>query len=70
MQEFNLSDQVIAQIAKLVQVAILSGTDIVDHMRQVRLVVDGETLELSEGYQEQFEDNISTMLQEVSAQDG
>lgn len=70
MQELNLSDQVIAQVAKLVQVAILSGTDIVDHMRQVRLVVDGETLNLSEGYQEQFENNINTMLQEVSVQDG
>ena len=66
MQEFNLSDQVIAQVAKLVQVAILSGTDIVDHMRQVRLVADGETLNLSEGYQQQFDDNISTMLEEVS----
>tara|TARA_Y100000034_G_C6659411_1_gene289019 strand:- start:112 stop:345 length:234 start_codon:yes stop_codon:yes gene_type:complete len=62
---FNFSDEVIGQLAKLIQMAILSGTDIVDHIRQIRLVAIGETLHLSKDYEEQFENNIQTMLQEL-----
>ena len=35
MNQYNLSDEVITQIAKLVQLAILTGTDIVDNLRMV-----------------------------------
>tara|TARA_Y100000034_G_C6706113_1_gene311666 strand:- start:65 stop:286 length:222 start_codon:yes stop_codon:yes gene_type:complete len=62
---FKLSDEVIGQIAKLVQMAILSGTDIVDHLRQARLVSIGEMLHMSEDYRKQFDNNIQTMLQEL-----
>ena len=33
----KLNDEVIAHIAKLLQIAILSGTDIVDNLRQIQL---------------------------------
>ena len=33
----RLDDSVIGHVAKLVQIAILTGTDVVDHMRMVRL---------------------------------
>jgi hypothetical protein len=62
---FKLSDEVIGQIAKLVQVAIISGTDVVDHFRQTRLSVVGDTLYLAEEYKEQFEGNIQSMLKEL-----
>ena len=67
MDENNLklSDEVISQIAKLVQVAILSGTDVVDNFRQLRLVLDEGMLQLSDDYKQQFETNIQTMLQEI-----
>ena len=63
--EFRFSDDVIGQVAKLVQVAILSGTDIVDHLRQVRLKVVGDKVYLSDTYVAQFEGIIETMFQEL-----
>ena len=42
----TLSDDVIAQLVKLLQLAILTGTDISDNLRTLRLVSDGDKLEL------------------------
>ena len=39
-QTFNLEDHTIAQIAKCLQVAILTGTDIADNLRQLELYND------------------------------
>ena len=64
-KELRLTDDVISQIAKLVQVAILSGTDVVDNFRQLRLRVVDDMIHLSEDYEEQFENNIQTMLGEI-----
>ena len=61
----KFSDEVIGQLAKLIQMAILSGTDIVDHLRQAQLIVDKESLYLSPDYKDQFEDNIESMLEEL-----
>ena len=63
--EVKFSDDVIGQVAKLVQVAILTGTDIVDHLRQVRLKTVGDTLYLGDDYVAQFEGNLESMLQEL-----
>ena len=41
-QQLNFSDTAIAHIVKLLQIAILSGTDIVDHMRQMTFITDDE----------------------------
>lgn len=62
---YKLSDNVIAQVARILQVAIISGTDIVDNLRLVRLQADGEELQLTPEYEETFEDNIQSMLAEV-----
>ena len=40
----RLDDSVIGHVAKLIQLAILTGTDIVDHMRMMRLTEDDQTL--------------------------
>ena len=64
--EYKLSDEAIANIAKMVQIAILTGTDIVDNMRMMRLVGDGEgSLVLEEGFKKSFDENISSMLNAV-----
>ena len=63
--DLKFSDEVIAQVAKSIQVAMLSGTDVVDHFRQLRLSKVGDTLYLAENYKQQFEDNIDSMLQEL-----
>ena len=63
----NLSDNVIAHIAQLVQIAILTGTDVVDHLRRVELVEDSEsgTLFLTEAYQSLADSNVAKMLEEI-----
>ena len=40
--EFIMTDETIAQIAKVLQVAILTGTDIVDNLRTVRFNVNND----------------------------
>ena len=63
---FTLDDQVIAQIAKIIQVAILSGTDITDNLRQMTLSVNEEQkLVLSKEYVNIFNTNIDKMTQKA-----
>lgn len=52
-KEFKFSDQVIGQVRELLQLAMLTGTNFVDHMRSVRMEesdkVEGGLI-LSESY--------------------
>jgi len=59
----RLSDSVIAHVAQLVQLAILTGTDVVDHMRMMVLVEDEGVLNLEVQYELQSEENIQRMLE-------
>lgn len=64
-QVYKLSDEFIAQIAKIIQVAMLTGTNIVDNLRLVRVSgTDGEVVLTSE-YKEYFEGSIAKMLEEA-----
>jgi hypothetical protein len=66
---YRLSDETIGQIAKLLQVAIITGTDIVDNLRTIRLRVgDGEQLEPTADYLENFERNLSRMIESLAEQ--
>lgn len=58
----KLDDSAIAQVAKCLQVAILTGTDIVDNMRQMYFVCEDDTLYLDPDYKEAFEANLQKML--------
>ena len=71
MTTYTFSDEVIAHIAKSVQLAILSGTDIVDHMRQIQVTPNNEdSLELTDEFRASSEDNISRMLERANALQG
>jgi len=66
METFKLDDSTIAHVAKLIQLAILSGTDVVDHLRMIRLTSDDDdTLYLDATYAKNSEKNIQTMLTEI-----
>lgn len=65
---FKFNDEVIAHVAKLLQLAIISGTDIVDHMRMVELVEQEGQLYLASEYSQRSEANIEKMIQEISEQ--
>jgi len=64
----RLSDSVIAHVAQLVQLAILTGTDVVDHMRMMVLVEDEGVLNLDVQYELQSEENIQRMLEAATLQ--
>ena len=61
----TLSDSTIAHVAQLVQLAMLTGTDVVDHMRMMTLVDVGGSLDLDPDYEQRSEDNIQRMIQEA-----
>ena len=65
---FNLSDASIAQIAKLLQLAIITGTDIVDNLRLMRLTAgeDGYLVPETE-YLENFERNLNKLIAHAAA---
>tara|TARA_B100001123_G_C14385034_1_gene660451 strand:- start:112 stop:318 length:207 start_codon:yes stop_codon:yes gene_type:complete len=66
----KLSDNVIAQLVRLLQLAILTGTDISDNLRMLRLVAVDDVLELDSDYADEFETNLQTMLSDVERLNG
>lgn len=66
-RELRMSDDTIAQIAKLLQVAMLTGTDIVDHLRMVRVVIQEDQVVPSESYKALFEEQLEKLQQEALA---
>ncbi len=67
---YTLSDDVIAHVAQLLQLAILTGTDIVDNLRMIRLTPLGEGLEalkLEPAYKENSDSNVEKMMAEVQS---
>lgn len=65
MKVSKLDDTVVSHIAKLLQVALLTGTDIIDHMRMIRLVShsqDDSVLVLEEEYRDIFDNSIDVMV--------
>jgi len=62
----RLSDNSIAQLVKLLQLAILTGTDISDNIRMVQFVENDGVLDLDPDYVENFEKNLEKMQDEVA----
>ncbi len=62
----KLDDSVIAHFVKLLQLGLLTGTDIVDHFRMVRLTLEEEELFLNKEYMLAQEENINKMLREAA----
>jgi len=58
----RLNDSVIAHFVKLLQLGLITGTDIVDHFRMVRLTLEDNELFLNKEYEEAQEVNIEKML--------
>ena len=67
-QNYKLSDEAIAHVAKLLQMAILTGTDIVDNLRLLSLVSDEEgILKVDPEHQENLTSSIKKMVQEAQS---
>ncbi len=66
----QLHDNSISHIAKIVQLAILTGTDIVDNLRAIQFeVTDDEKLLINAEYVRVFEENLNKLLQQALTQD-
>lgn len=65
---YKLSDQFIAQIRELVQLAILTNTNIVDHMRQMRVEVTPEQeLVPTAEYIEYYNGVVTSLIKKVES---
>jgi hypothetical protein len=57
----TLSDHAIIRIVDLLQLALLTGTDIVDNLRTVRLTVDGSKLIIGDDENQAFMDAVQRL---------
>jgi len=66
LKTFNFDDSVISTIAKTLQLAMLTGTDVVDNLRQIEVAetTDG-LLGVTPNYNSQFEHWVAKMLEEL-----
>ena len=67
--EYKLSIKAIAQIVQLIQLGILTGTDVSDQLRTFRLSVDEETESLvpSKEFIESYNDNITKLTEKAES---
>ena len=65
---YKFDNSVITTIAKTLQIAILTGTDIVDNLRQIEVEDNGDgTVTITPNYHSQFEHWLAKMLEELEA---
>ena len=66
---FKFDDSVISTIAKTLQLALLTGTDVVDNLRQIEVIetTDG-LLGVTPNYNSQFEHWVAKLLEELEEQ--
>ncbi len=64
---YKIDDNVIAHIARLLQVSMLTGTDIVDHIRMIRLKSgEDSNLILDNDYAEVFDVSLDKMIENAN----
>ena len=65
---YKFDDSIISTIAKTLQIALLTGTDIVDNLRQIEVQNNGDgTMGITPNYNSQFEHWLAQMLEELEA---
>lgn len=65
METLKLSDDSISMIAQALQVAILTGTDVVDNLRSIRLVENDGSLAPEPEFVKSWDANIQKLLAEA-----
>lgn len=60
----KLHDTAIAHVAKVLQVALLTGTDIIDHLRMIELEEKDGFMYLNEEYEKNHNLSIEKMLEQ------
>lgn len=65
----KLSDDTIAHMVKLLQMAIMTGTDITDNFRMLELVEAEGVLEIDQDYMHVFNQNLDRIIAEGAKDD-
>ena len=65
-QQYKLSDQFMIHLAKSIQMAILTGTDLVDHMRMMTVEVADNKIQLTADFVENFDAGVNRLLEETT----
>lgn len=66
---FTFTDEVIGNVAKVLQIGLLTGTDIVDHLRRIEVQTNSDgKLILTDNYTSMFDHWMAQMLEELEAQ--
>jgi hypothetical protein len=58
----RLSDNSISQLVRVLQLALLTGTDITDNLRMMRFVDCDDFLELDPEYHDTFDTNLTKLV--------
>ena len=66
----QFDDSVVGHVAKILQMALITGTDIIDHMRMIRLSTKDNKLFLEKDYQKTFDVSLDSMLKNAQEQQG
>lgn len=66
-KNYKLSEQFIEQLARTLQLCLMTGTDITYHLRQFRLQENGEEVVLTKEYLEYFDKMVEKMTAEAEA---
>lgn len=64
-KNLKMSDDLIAHVAKTLQVALITGTDIVDNLRVIELNEKEGQLFLTKDCEENFNKNLETLMSEI-----
>ena len=68
-KSFKFDDSVVSTIAKTLQLALLTGTDVVDNLRQIEVCENANgTLSVTPNYNSQFEHWVAKLLEELEEQ--
>ena len=69
MKNYKLDDTTILQIVRLLQMGMLTGTDVADQLRTLQLSVkeDTQTLVPAPDYADQFDKNVNKMVEMAEA---
>ena len=65
----KLSDDTIAHMVKLLQIAIMTGTDITDNFRMLELTEAEGVLEIDQDYMHVFNQNLDRIIAEGAKDD-
>lgn len=59
---YKLGDDVIVELRNLIQICMLTGTNVIDHLRMVRLESNNDEVNLTDDYRRHAADNIEKLI--------